>query len=115
MAPRPAAPWRARLERFRYLGTLGACLAVTAPLELVYGPRVWRRPARLARVLSGPVALFSAWDVVAIRRGHWAFERRSTTGWVLPGRLPVEEVAFFVTVPVCAVLSYEAVRRSRGR
>lgn len=113
MAPRP---WgRARLRRFRYFGTLGACLAITAPLEAVYGPRVWRRPGRLARVLAAPVVAFSAWDVVAIRRGHWTFDRRSTSGWSLPGRLPAEELAFFVTVPVCAVLSYEAVRRSRGR
>lgn len=115
MAPRPASTRRARLARFQYLGTLGACLAVTAPLEAIYGPRVWRRPGRLARVLAAPVALFSAWDVLAIRRGHWTFDRRTTTGWTLPGGLPVEEVAFFVTIPVCAVLSYEAVRRSRGR
>jgi lycopene cyclase domain-containing protein len=115
MVPRPAPTRRARLARFRYFGTLGACLAVTAPLEAFYGPRVWRRPLRLARVLAAPVALFSAWDVVAIRRGHWTFDRSSTSGWTLPGRLPVEEVAFFVTVPVCAILSYEAVRRSRGR
>lgn len=112
---RPPAVAPSRRDRFRYLATLGACLAVTAPLEAVYGPRVWRRPGRLARVLAVPVALFSAWDVVAIRRGHWSFEPRYTTGWILPGRLPAEEVAFFVAVPTCAVLAYEAVRRSRGR
>jgi hypothetical protein len=34
------------------------------------------------------------------------------TGWELPFDLPVEEVAFFLVVPICAILAYEAVRRT---
>ena len=30
---------------------------------------------------------------------------------MLPGGLPVEELLFFVVVPVCAVLGFEAVRK----
>ncbi len=33
---------------------------------------------------------------------------------VLPGGLPVEEVLFFLVVPVAAVLTLEAVRTVRG-
>jgi hypothetical protein len=32
------------------------------------------------------------------------------TGWRLLGALPVEELAFFVAVPICALLTYEAVK-----
>ena len=32
------------------------------------------------------------------------------TGWRLLGGLPVEELAFFVAVPICALLTYEAVK-----
>ena len=32
----------------------------------------------------------------------------------MPGRVPVEELLFFVVVPVCAVLAHEAVRAVRG-
>lgn len=90
---------------------MGACLLVTLPLEVVVGARVYRAPARLLRALVVPVVAFSVWDVVAIDRGHWWFSAAYTTGWTLPGDLPVEEVAFFVTIPICALLTFEAVQR----
>ena len=34
-------------------------------------------------------------NVVAISRDNWTFAERYVTGWELPGRLPVEELAFF--------------------
>jgi lycopene cyclase domain-containing protein len=56
------------------------------------------------------VAVFVLWDVAAITAGHWTFDPEQTTGIVLPGSLPLDEVLFFVVVPVCAILGFEAVR-----
>jgi lycopene cyclase domain-containing protein len=96
-------------DRFQYLAVLAACVLVTLPLELVIGARVYRRPRRLLAALAPAVAVFVAWDVVAIDRGHWWYNPRYVTGWRVPGALPVEELAFFVVVPICALLTYEAV------
>jgi lycopene cyclase domain-containing protein len=90
---------------------MGACLLVTLPLEAVIGARVYRSPRRLLRAVALPVVAFSIWDVVAIRRGHWWFSDAYTTGWAVGGELPVEELSFFVAIPLCALLTYEAVRR----
>jgi lycopene cyclase domain-containing protein len=103
------------VDRYQYLLLMGACLALTLPLEFVYGARVWRDPRRLVQVLALPVAIFAVWDVLAIRADVWGFNERYVTGWRLPGDLPVEEVAFFVTIPICSILAYEAVRRSLER
>jgi lycopene cyclase domain-containing protein len=103
------------VDRYQYLLLLGACLLVTLPLEVVVGARVYRRPRRLARALWAPVLVFVAWDVAAIRWDHWRYNPRFVTGWELPGPLPVEELAFFVVVPLCGLLTFEAVRRLRGR
>ena len=100
------------VDRYQYLLLMGACLALTAPLEWLYGARVWRDPRRLARTLAVPAAVFAIWDVLAIRAGVWDFNPRYVTGWLLPFELPVEEAAFFLTIPICAILAYEAVRRS---
>jgi lycopene cyclase domain-containing protein len=54
------------------------------------------------------------WDLYAIHAGHWTFDPEQTLGVELPGGLPLEEMLFFVVVPVCAVLAYEAVRTVRG-
>lgn len=102
------------MDRYQYLLLMGACLALTLPLEFIYGARVWRRPLRLVQVLAVPVAVFAVWDVLAIRAGVWGFNPRYVTGWELPLGLPVEELVFFLAIPICAILAYEAVRRSLG-
>lgn len=99
------------LDNFQYLLLMGACLAITLPLELLFGARVYRQPRRLVTAMAVPVAIFVAWDLFAIAREHWDFNPRYVTGWLLPGNLPVEEMAFFLTIPVVSLLTYEAVGR----
>jgi lycopene beta-cyclase len=98
------------LDRFQYLLLMGLCLVITLPLELLLGARVWAQPRRLLAALALPVAVFVVWDVVAIARDHWTYNPRYVTGWDL-GNLPVEELVFFVVIPICGLLTYEAVRR----
>ena len=97
-----------RLEQFQYLIVMALCLIVTLPLEFVLDARVYRRPRRLLRALLPTFAAFVLWDVAAIRLGHWTFSPRFTTGWRI-GNIPVEELTFFVVIPLCALVSYEAV------
>lgn len=98
------------LDRYQYLALMAMCLAITLPLELVLGARVWRQPRRLLATLAAPVVIFTTWDVIAIAREHWTYNREYVTGWEL-GSLPVEELVFFVVIPICGLLTYEAVRR----
>lgn len=103
------------MDRFQYLLLMGACLAITLPLEFVFRARVYRRPRRLLRAMAAPVALFVVWDLIAIARGHWGFADDYVTGWTLPGDLPVEELTFFLVIPVCALLTFEASRYTLKR
>ncbi len=97
------------IDRYQYLILMGICVVVTLPLELVLGARVYRRPRRLVLTLAPVVAVFLVWDAVAIGRGHWSYSEHYTTGWMLPFGIPVEELTFFVVIPLCALLTYEAV------
>src|SRR5689334_9295925 len=99
------------MERYQYLALMSACVLVTLPLELVLGARVYRRPARLLKTLAFPLLVFFVWDAAAIARGTWSFSSQYVTGWHVPLRVPVEEVVFFVVIPICALLTYEAVGR----
>jgi lycopene beta-cyclase len=98
------------IDRFQYLLLMGGCFLITLPLEWI-GAGVYRRPARLLRAVSLPVVLFLLWDVGAIARDHWSFDDAFVTGVELPAGLPIEEVVFFAVIPVCAVLTLEAIRR----
>ena len=103
------------MDRYQYLLLMGGCLLITLPLEFLFGARVWRRPRRLLAALWLPVVLFTIWDVAAIARDHWHYSPRYTTGWTLPLELPVEELVFFLVIPVCGLLTLEAVRSLLGR
>jgi lycopene cyclase domain-containing protein len=98
------------MTRFAYVGVLVLVVLGTAWLELLLRTRVYARWRRLLLTLIPVVVLFSAWDLYAIAAGHWTFDPDRTTGVLLPGSLPLDEVLFFVVVPIAALLTLEAVR-----
>jgi lycopene cyclase domain-containing protein len=103
------------LRHVTYLGVLAACLACALWLEPALQLRVLRQWRRLLLTLAPVVAVFVVWDVVAIAAGQWSYDPAQVVGVTLPGRLPLEELLFFVVVPLCAILGFEAVRKVIGR
>jgi lycopene cyclase domain-containing protein len=103
------------VDRYQYLILMALCVLITLPLELVFHARVYRRPRRWLRALAVPVVLFVAWDMLAIARGDWSYAAAYTTGWLIPPNLPVEELVFFVVIPTCALLTFEALTWLRTR
>jgi lycopene cyclase domain-containing protein len=93
-----------------YLAVMAACVVVTLPLELVIGARVYSRPRRLLLTLLPVLVVFVAWDVLAIHARFWFY--RHLSGARI-GNLPVEELVFFVVIPICSILTFEAVGRLR--
>jgi len=102
------------MRHLSYLGLLAGCLLGTAPLEWMLRTRVYARWRRLLVAVAPEFAVFVVWVLYAIAQGHWDYSDRLTLGVRLPGGIPVEEVLFFLVVPVCAVLALEAVRRVTG-
>jgi lycopene cyclase domain-containing protein len=98
------------VRHLAYLGVLAGCLVAALWLEPVLRVHVLRRWRRLLLTVLPVAALFTAWDLAAIAAGHWHFDQGQITGIFLPGRLPLDEVLFFLVVPLCAVLGFEAVR-----
>ena len=98
------------MDRFQYLLVLSACVLITLPLEFAFDARVWRRPRRLVRAVLPAFVVFVAWDIWATASGTWDFSERYTVGFELPGGLAVEELLFFVLIPVCTLLTLESVR-----
>ena len=97
------------MDHYQYLILMTACLAATLPLEAL-GARVYRRPARLARAVLPVALLFLVWDALAIAGRVWTYNPRYVTGVDLPFRIPVEELVFFLVIPVCGILTYAGVQ-----
>ncbi|MBB5869418.1 lycopene cyclase domain-containing protein [Allocatelliglobosispora scoriae] len=103
------------MAHLTYLAVLTGCLACAIWLEPVLGTGVLRQFGRLARTVLPVAIFFVAVDLAAIRAGWWDFDPAQIVGLVLPGGLPIEELLFFLVVPVCAILGFEAVRTVLGR
>lgn len=102
------------MDQWQYLIVLGACLLVTAPLEM-FGAGVYRQPLRTFLSVAPVALVFVIWDAVAIAGDVWTYNPRYITGFHLPFSIPIEEVLFFIVIPLCGLLTYSAVSTIMGR
>jgi lycopene cyclase domain-containing protein len=98
------------MRHLTYVAVLLACLAGALWLEPILHVNVLRRWRRLLLTIGIVVIAFGAWDIAAIHAGHWSYDAAQTVDVRLPGRLPLEELLFFVVVPLCTICGFEAVR-----
>jgi lycopene cyclase domain-containing protein len=103
------------MDRFAYLTVLVGCLVAALWLEPVLRVGVLRQWRRLLLTVAAVGVIFVAWDVAAIAAGHWWFDHGQVLGVWLPGGAPLEELLFFLVVPLCSVLGFEAVRTVLAR
>lgn len=102
------------MDHWQYLLVLAACLVITAPLEFL-GPGVYRHARRTAAAVLPVAAVFVLWDLIAIAGDVWSYNAQYVTGLELPGQMPIEELLFFVVIPLCGLLTYNAVDGLLGR
>ena len=96
------------MDRWQYLIVLGACLLITAPLE-IFGEGVYRQARRAAFAVLPVAAVFVVWDAIAIAAHIWTYNPRYVTGIELPAGIPLEELLFFIVIPLCGLFTYNAV------
>lgn len=102
------------MEKFAYLGVMLFAVVGSVWLEFFLRTNVLRRTRRLILSVAPVVVVFVIWDLYAIAQGHWTFDPDRTTGVLLPGRLPIEELVFFIVIPLASILTLEAVRAVKG-
>jgi lycopene cyclase domain-containing protein len=54
------------------------------------------------------LVIYLIWDFWAVSKGSWYFDSNQILGIKLFGKLPIEEVLFFIIVPLMTVLTYLA-------
>jgi lycopene cyclase domain-containing protein len=97
------------LQSWSYVAMLAFCLAGTLPLVPAFRIRVLQQPRRLLLTIAAAGSPFLLWDLYATHAGHWWFDADQTLPLRVAG-LPLEEIGFFVVIPLVTVLTYEAVR-----
>lgn len=100
--------------RWSYVAILCFVMVGCLWLEVALRTRVLRRWRRLLGSMVAPVVLFTAWDAYAISAGHWHFDLDRILGYKVVAGVPIDEVLFFVCIPLAAILTLEAVRAVKG-
>jgi lycopene cyclase domain-containing protein len=100
------------MEEYEYLILLVGCFGLAAVAAWIYGvwKNVWRQRQRLVLAIGITFIFFSAWDYFAILRKHWWFSEKYIIGLRVFG-IPLEELAFFVIVPLSCLLTWEILIR----
>jgi lycopene cyclase domain-containing protein len=101
------------MAHLTYLALLAGCIAVSVLLEFSLRTRVYARWRRLIAAVAPVTVVFTSWDLLAVHDHQWSFDRRWISGWWIAPGLPIEELVFFIAVPICAISTFEAVRRCR--
>lgn len=102
------------LPHWSYVAMLAFCLVGTLPLIPAFRLQVLRHPRRLLLTIAAAGTPFLVWDLLATRAGHWRFDPDQTLPWRVAG-IPLEEIGFFVVIPLVSVLTFESVRVLRER
>jgi lycopene cyclase domain-containing protein len=98
------------MARLTYVAILAFVLVGCLWLEVALRTRVLRRWRRLVLTILPVVVVFFAWDAYAVSQGHWSFDADRILGIALPWSVPLDEVLFFVFIPLASILTLEAVR-----
>ena len=96
------------MRHLAYAVMLAFCLIGTLPLNRFFHLGLLSQVRRLVLSIAPVFVVFVAWDLAATHAGHWTFDPEQT----LPLRffgLPLEELGFFVVIPLAGLLTYEAV------
>lgn len=96
--------------RFSYVAMLLFTVVGSFWLEIFLKVRVLKRIKRVLLSIAPVAIVFLIWDAYAIAKKHWYFDPNQTLGIKLPFGIPLEELLFFVVVPLAAILTIEAVR-----
>lgn len=97
-----------------YVGVLIFVLVGSLWLEIFLRTHVLARWRRLLLVMAIVVWPFLLWDAYAIAQGHWWFDTSRILGIYLPGSIPLDELLFFLVIPLASILTLEAVRSVKG-
>ena len=96
------------MAQFNYLMVLGFIGACAIFVNFGFKLRISSKWKIFLLTDAVILAIYLAWDFWAVSKGSWFFDQEQTLGIYIFSRLPIEEVLFFIIVPLMVVLTYLA-------
>jgi lycopene cyclase domain-containing protein len=99
------------MQQLNYLGVLafiGACAIFITLTFRIRVKKFWKIFLATDLLI---LAIYLAWDYWAIYQGNWYFDTEQILDVYLFGKIPVEEILFFIIVPLTTLLTYLALTK----
>ena len=96
------------MAQFHYLMVLGFIGACGIFVNLGFRLRIRSKWKLFLMTDAVILAIYLAWDFWAVAKGSWFFDKEQTLGIYIFSRLPIEEILFFILVPLMIILTYLA-------
>jgi len=99
------------MQELNYLGVLafvGACAIFITLTFRIRVKKFWKIFIATDLLI---LAVYLAWDYWAIYKRNWYFDTKQILDVYIFGKIPVEEVLFFIVVPLTTILSYLALTK----
>ena len=93
------------MDRWQYLIVLGACLAHHCAAGDTAGPGVYRQARRTAIASAARLGRVRGLGPVAIGAHVGVFNPEFVSVWNCPPGIPIEELLFFIAIPLCVLLT----------
>lgn len=96
------------MGEFNYLGVLlfiSLCAVGVTIIFKVRAPFFWKTFLITDSIV---LTVYLFWDYWAIEKKIWSFDPAQTVGLKVLGIIPIEEVLFFIIVPLMTIITYLA-------
>ena len=102
------------MTHLSYLAVIAFVTICALGINLGFGLRIGKRWRELILTEFAFVTIYLSWDTWAIAKKNWFFDTHQIVNINVLPKVPLEELLFFIVVPLTIILSYQALLKLTG-
>ncbi len=102
------------MNHLEYLAVIAFVSLCAFGVNLGFRLRILRRWRELFLTQLSIVVIYLTWDTWAIAHKNWFFDTHQIINVDVLPKVPLEELLFFIVVPLTVILSYQALLKLTG-
>lgn len=102
------------MTHLSYLAVIAFVTICALGINWGFGLRIGKRWRELILTESAIVIIYLSWDTWAIAKKNWFFDTHQIVNINVLPKVPLEELLFFIVVPLTIILSYQALLKLTG-
>jgi len=102
------------VNHFGYLVVIAFIALCALGVNLGFHLKILRRWPELLLTEFSIIVIYLSWDTWAIAKNNWFFDTHQILNIDVLPKVPLEELLFFIIVPLTTILTYQALLKLTG-